>query len=30
MMAGLVAGAQFGDPDPWSTSPGWQARFGDA
>jgi acetyl-CoA C-acetyltransferase len=30
IMSGFVAGAQFGDPDPWSTSPGWKARFGDA
>jgi acetyl-CoA C-acetyltransferase len=30
IMSGFLAGAQFGDPDPWSTSPGWTARFGDA
>jgi acetyl-CoA C-acetyltransferase len=29
IMSGFVAGAQFGDPDPWSTSPGWRARFGE-
>lgn len=25
----MVVGAQFGAPDPFSTSPGWQARYGD-
>jgi len=30
MMAAWAAGATFGDPDPWSTSPGWAARYGDA
>ncbi|MFR9806846.1 acetyl-CoA C-acetyltransferase [Pseudonocardia sp. RS010] len=30
IMAGFRAGAEFGDPDPWSTSPGWRARYGDA
>jgi acetyl-CoA C-acetyltransferase len=30
IMSGWVAGARFGDPDPWSTSPGWAARYGDA
>ncbi|MBN9735615.1 MULTISPECIES: acetyl-CoA C-acetyltransferase [unclassified Pseudonocardia] len=30
LMAGWKAGAEYGDPDPWSTSPGWRARYGDA
>src|SRR3954453_18209245 len=30
IMAGWTAGAPFGDADPWSTSPGWVARYGDA
>ena len=30
IMAGFTAGAAYGDPDPWSTSPGWRARYGDA
>ena len=30
IMAGFRAGQTFGDPDPWSTSPGWRARYGDA
>ncbi|MCW2667588.1 MAG: acetyl-CoA acetyltransferase [Frankiales bacterium] len=30
IMAGFTAGEAFGDPDPWSTSPGWRARYGDA
>ncbi len=30
IMSGFVAGAQYGDPDPWSTSPGWVARYGNA
>ncbi|MBO0873722.1 MAG: acetyl-CoA C-acetyltransferase [Pseudonocardia sp.] len=30
IMAGFRAGQDFGDPDPWSTSPGWRARYGEA
>ncbi len=30
IMSAWAAGAPFGDPDPWSTSPGWVARYGDA
>jgi acetyl-CoA C-acetyltransferase len=30
IMSAFGAGAPFGDPDPWSTSPGWVARYGDA
>jgi acetyl-CoA C-acetyltransferase len=30
IMSGFAAGAPFGDPDPWSTSEGWRARYGDA
>ncbi|TYB83218.1 acetyl-CoA C-acetyltransferase [Maritimibacter fusiformis] len=27
--AAMIVGQQFGFPDPFSTSPGWQARYGD-
>jgi acetyl-CoA C-acetyltransferase len=27
--AAMLAGRQYGIPDPFSTSPGWQARYGD-
>ncbi|HEY1967192.1 MAG TPA: acetyl-CoA C-acetyltransferase [Pseudonocardia sp.] len=30
IMSAFSAGAPYGDPDPWSTSEGWRARFGDA
>jgi acetyl-CoA C-acetyltransferase len=30
IMSGFLAGQAFGDPDPWSTSEGWVARYGNA
>jgi acetyl-CoA C-acetyltransferase len=29
IMAGMMAGKQFGFDDPFTTSPGWRARYGD-
>ena len=29
MASAMIVGQQFGFPDPFSTSPGWQARYGD-